>query len=78
MAYSGWIECHCGQAVPGYLADSHVMPGGVSCVGIREELHRPTLCYLCLMDDHSPEFLRTLETIRWEKGVTVPGVEVTA
>lgn len=70
---TGWIRCHCGQDVPGALADSHVKPNGVTCVGIREYLHKPGICLECREGTHRREFLDMLETIRWEKGITVPG-----
>jgi hypothetical protein len=63
---TGQITCHCGQTMAGYMADSHVTPNGVSCVGIRHELHTPSICLECKLGTHSPSFVELLDTIRCE------------
>lgn len=67
MMVTGQITCHCGQDVPGYLAHAHVKPNGAQCEGIREELHKPTICHSCRIGAHSNSFMDKLETIRWER-----------
>ena len=66
---SGWIECHCGQRVPAYMAgmDRHFTPRGGLCVGIREELHVPSICLECSQGTHDPSFMVKLEMIRSER-----------
>jgi hypothetical protein len=65
---SGQITCHCGQSVPGWMADAHLV-GGVRCSGIREELHVPGVCLDCKLGTHSAVFLLALDVIRFEKGL---------
>ena len=68
MSVSGWITCHCGQDVPGYLAGpgKHVRPSGATCPGIDERVHTPSVCLECKSGTHGVGFARVLDVIRWE------------
>lgn len=65
---SGWIECHCGQHVPAYLAgrNRHVTPNGGACNGINLDMHVPSICLECGQGTHEPSFMVKLDAIRME------------